>query len=97
MDEIILKKLRSNPEEGLISLMDTYMGLVYTIVKNKLCSVCRREDIEECVSTVFYDFYRQIETIDLNKGSVKSFLAVIAKRRSIDLYRQYNKVCYPLF
>lgn len=32
-------------------------------------------------------FFRQRETIDLHKGSIKSYLAVIAKRKAIDKYR----------
>lgn len=91
MDEILLKEIRSNPEAGLLKLMDTYMGLVYTIVKNKLAAIYFNEDIEECVSTVFYDFYRQRDSIDLSKGSIKSFLAVIAKRRAVDLIRTGSK------
>jgi RNA polymerase sigma-70 factor (ECF subfamily) len=95
LDENLLKEIRSNPEEGLLKLMDTYMGLVYTIVRNKLAPIYSKEDIEECVSTVFYDFYRQRDSIDLSKGSIKSFLAVIAKRRSVDLYRAGIKKIHP--
>ncbi len=94
MDEILLNEMNSNPEEGLLKLMDTYMGLVYAIVKNKLVSAYRKEDIEECVSTVFYDFYSQRDSIDLSKGSIKSFLAVIAKRRAVDLYRAGSKMIH---
>lgn len=91
LDENLLKDLKADAEKGLIRLMDTYMGLVYTIVKNKLSSIYFKEDIEECVSTVFYEFYRQCENIDLNKGSIKSYLAVIAKRRAVDLYREKSR------
>ena len=91
MDENLLNDLNSDAEKGLTRLMDTYMGLVYTIIKNKLGLIYCKEDIEECVSTVFYEFYKQRDSIDLSKGSIKSFLAVIAKRKGIDLYRVNNK------
>lgn len=91
LDEDLLKVLKSDAEKGLIRLMDTYIGLVYTIVKNKLGLIYCKEDIEECVSTIFYEFYRQRDSIDLTKGSIKSFLAVIAKRRAVDLYREKNR------
>lgn len=90
LDEDLLKVLKSDSEKGLIQLMDTYIGLVYSIVKNKLGAYYSKEDIEECVSTVFYELYRERDSIDLSKGSIKSFLAVIAKRRAIDLYREKN-------
>jgi len=92
LDSILLDDLKSDAEKGLMQLMDTYMGLIYTIVKNKLGDVCCKEDIEECVSTVFYEFYKQRENIDLSKGSIKSFLCVIAKRKAIDLYRENTKL-----
>lgn len=92
LDVNLLNELSSNPEKGLSTLMDTYMGLVYSIVKNKLYTICSKEDIEECVSTVFFEFYNQRNTIDLSKGSIKSYLAVIAKRRAVDLYRANIKI-----
>lgn len=91
LDESLLKELNTDPENGLTRLMDTYMGLVYSIIKNKLGSIFGKEDIEECVSTVFFEFYKQRDSIDLSKGSIKSFLAVIAKRRAVDLYRENYK------
>lgn len=97
MDSILLDDLKSDAEKGLMQLMDTYMGLIYTIVKNKLGDVCCKEDIEECVSTVFYEFYKQRENIDLSKGSIKSFLCVIAKRKAIDLYRENTKLIKILY
>ncbi len=87
MDENLLQLLRYQPEKGLKMLMDSYLGLVYNIVRNKLYSTCSIEDIEECVSSVFFEIYESRNNIDLSKGSLKSFLAVIAKRRAIDLYR----------
>jgi len=92
LDAKLLDDLKSDTERGLIQLMDTYMGLVYTIVNNKLGTICCREDIEECVSTVFYEFYKQRENIDLSKGSIKSFLCVIAKRKAVDVYRENAKL-----
>lgn len=91
LDESLLIELKEDPEKGLVSLMNTYMGLVYAIVKDKLGLQFSREDIEECVSTVFYEFYKQRDNIDLGKGSIKSFLAVIAKRRAVDLLRTNNR------
>ncbi|NLD46647.1 MAG: sigma-70 family RNA polymerase sigma factor [Clostridiaceae bacterium] len=96
LDENLLNELKKDPEKGLISLMNTYMGLVYVIVKDKLGLQFSREDIEECVSTVFYEFYKQRDSIDLGKGSIKSFLAVIAKRRAVDLFRANNRTSIRL-
>ncbi|MEL7567505.1 MAG: antiterminator Q family protein [Dehalobacterium sp.] len=92
MDENLLILLKGNPEKGLEKLMNIYMGLVYTIVYGKLSSICSKEDIEECVSTVFYEVYQNKHNIDLEKGSIKAFLSVIAKRKAIDIYRKHEKI-----
>lgn len=91
MEVKILELLKQKPEKGLEKLMNTYAGLVYTIVYNKLSLSCTKEDIEECVSAVFYEVYENRNKIDLTKGSIKAFLAVIAKRRAIDLFRNKEK------
>ena len=92
MEEKILALLIEKPEKGLEKLMNTYAGLVYTIVHNKLYPNCSKEDVEECVSAIFYEVYENRNSIDLSKGSLKSFLAVLAKRRAIDIFRKKEKV-----
>ncbi|WP_252227005.1 sigma-70 family RNA polymerase sigma factor [Clostridium sp. ZBS2] len=68
--------------------MDCYTPLIYTIVSNKILGIYSKEDIEECVSDVFMEIFNNRNRIDLNKGSIKGFLATIAKRKAIDMYRR---------
>ena len=84
----LLELLNNKPEDGLKIMMDKYMALIYTIVFNKLSSIYSREDIEECVSDVFFEVFHHRSRIDLKKGSIKAFLAVVAKRKAIDMYRR---------
>ena len=90
-DVEILELLQRAKDKGLELMMDTYMGLAYTIVHSKIATICSKEDIEECVSDVFYELYKNKEKIDLEKGSLKAFLAIIAKRKAIDIYRRHAK------
>jgi len=80
--------LIQNPEKGLEKIMNQYMGFVYTIVCGKLSGMCSKQDIEECVSDIFYEVYRTRNLIDLEKGSLKSYLAVLSKRTAIDVFRK---------
>ncbi|RII35274.1 sigma-70 family RNA polymerase sigma factor [Clostridium chromiireducens] len=84
----LLKLLHDKPEEGLKVMMDSYMALIYTIILNKLSGTYSKEDIEECVSDVFFQVFHYKNRIDLEKGSIKAFLAVVAKRKAIDMYRK---------
>jgi RNA polymerase sigma-70 factor (ECF subfamily) len=87
LDEQLLWQLHNDPRAGLQTLMDEYLGLVSVIVKNRISSVCTIDDVEECVSDVFFAFYQRRKDIDLQKGSIKAYLCSIAKRKAIDLYR----------
>ncbi|MCL2281561.1 MAG: sigma-70 family RNA polymerase sigma factor [Dehalococcoidia bacterium] len=71
--------------------MDQYMAFVYTIAYGKLSSVCDKQDIEECVSDIFYEIYRTRNNIDLEKGSLKSYIAVLSKHKAIDVFRKHQK------
>jgi len=84
----LLELLRNKPEQGLKVMMDNYMALIYTIIFNKLSRMYSKEDIEECVSDVFFEVFHYRSRIDLQKGSIKAFLAVVAKRKAIDMYRK---------
>ncbi len=87
-DNELIKIILKKPEKGLDVLIDKYGGLIYTIVKSKISNL---EDIEECVSDVFYDFYKNAAAFDEEKASLKTYLAVIAKRKAIDFYRKTSK------
>lgn len=87
-DEKLLALLITDPENGLKTVINQYIGLVYAIVYNKLSKVCTKEDAEECVSDVFLLFYKQISKIDLSIGSIKAYLMIISKRTAIMQYRK---------
>lgn len=84
----LLNLLHTKPEMGIKVMMDNYMALAYTIIFNKLSGIYSKEDIEECVSDVFLEIFHHRCRIDLEKGSIKALLAVVAKRKAIDMYRK---------
>lgn len=91
LDAELIMLLLNDPEKGISRMIDNYAGLIYTIVLSKLSYVGTKEDIEECVSDIFYEVYNRACEIDLQKGSIKSYLSVVAKRRAIDCYRKLVK------
>ncbi|MEG0671958.1 sigma-70 family RNA polymerase sigma factor [Clostridium sp.] len=87
-EKVLLENLIEDPQFTMKIIMNEYMGLIYSIVKSKISEISSIEDIEECVSDVFYSFYEQRDKIDLEKGSIKAYLCIIAKRKAIDLFRK---------
>ena len=90
-DNELVELIKANPNKGLGILMSEYMGLVCTIVRDKLATVCDEFEMEACSSDIFIEFYNGIDKYTEAKGSVKSFLCVIAKRRAIDIFRKKSK------
>ncbi|MCM1133335.1 MAG: RNA polymerase sigma factor, partial [Ruminococcus flavefaciens] len=60
------------------------------ITANKLNRCAGSEDIEDCVSDIFVEIFRNINSFSVAKGSLKSFVSVIAKRSAIDAYRRIS-------
>lgn len=86
--EEILSLMRSDADKGMEAVTRQYGALVYKIAWKKLSSVCTKEDVEETVSDVLLDFYKNYSSVDLNKGSLTSFIMVLAQRRSVDVFRK---------
>lgn len=90
-DNELVALIKSDPNKGLGILMGDYMGLVCTIVREKLGTVCDEFEMEACASDIFIEFYNGIDKYSESKGSVKAFLCVMAKRRAIDIFRKKSK------
>jgi RNA polymerase sigma factor, sigma-70 family len=91
----LLIELDTNPNRAMDYVLNQYTGLVYSIIHLKISSVGTEEDIKECVSDVFMEFYQKATKIDLEKGSIKGYLAILAKHKGIDLYRRLvSAICH---
>lgn len=83
-DRALLAGLDKDPETGLAALMQCYTGLVWPVAAGYLENP---EDVRECVNDTFAEFYRARARFDPEKGSLKLYLATIARRRAIDRLR----------
>ena len=87
-DKKLLHLLDQNPEEGMGLLMEQYMGLLWSACRLYLTNP---EDIRECVQETFADFYGNRERFRTERGTVKAYLYVIAKRKAIRMAAQNGK------
>ncbi len=90
-DELLLSEIKDNPSKGFSLLLNEYTPLVFKICHSVLSSVGSGEDARECASDVFASFYKNIDRVDLSKGSIKGLLAFSAKTTAIDYYRRLKK------
>ena len=88
-DQELLDVLRRTPERGMAALMERYAGLVYAVVKRRLPGdLFCPADVEGCAADTFSEFYLDLGKYDLRKGSIRSWLCVIARHNAQDLVRR---------
>ncbi len=84
----LLRLLEQDPAKGLEAAVREYAAYVYKIAHTRLSDVCRKEDIEEAVSDIFVKFWQSGQRSGFRIRSVKAYLAVIAERHCIDVFRK---------
>ena len=93
MDESkLIAQLNSGNPETFIDIMQTYNKLLWVIVGGVLKDVGASEDIEECISDVYVSLWKRPDAFDARRGTLKTFLAVMAKKKALDKYRQLTKI-----
>lgn len=75
----LIEGLKKQKRGSLETAIDIYTPYVSVIVYNIIGQVMTKEDVEEVVSDVFVLLWRNAKMLDLNKGSVRSYLGTIAK------------------
>ncbi|MCM1365588.1 MAG: sigma-70 family RNA polymerase sigma factor [Ruminococcus sp.] len=90
-DSQLLSLIKTDSSKGFDDLISAYSALVFRICAASMVPLGTKEDAEECASDVFVNFYRHIDDIDLEKGSIKGYLAVSAKRCGISTLRKMQK------
>ncbi|MDE5854403.1 MAG: sigma-70 family RNA polymerase sigma factor [Ruminococcus sp.] len=89
-DYELIKLFGSSPQKAYANIIEQYSNLVYAIVANKLNRCANSEDIEDCVSDIFVEVFQNLNNFSISKGSLKSFISIIAKRSAIDNYRRLS-------
>ena len=91
-DEKLIKLIVREPERGMKKLVDTYLGLVLSVIRSKLspnafCSA----DVEDCAAETFAEFYLGAVRKGAPACSVKTALCVAAKRNALDRLRKHYR------
>lgn len=81
-DKELIHLMKESPEDGLNQAMSIYAPFVKGIVVRYL-GYEQKEDTKECIADVFIKLWRFIENFDESKGSLKSYIAVIARNEAL--------------
>ena len=84
-DGILLNLIAHAQEDAISELYDRYSKLVYSVAMNALSDQALAEEITQ---DVFVRVWERASTYRNEQGSVATWLASIARNRSIDIFRQ---------
>lgn len=84
----LLELLHNQPELDHKIIMANYIPLICKLVFNELSITYTKEDIEKYLSAVFFEVFNYKDRIDSQSGFNKVLLAIMAKRKAIDMNRR---------
>ena len=88
--DLFIIRLKKQKEDALEFIIDAYMPLVKAIA-TKILNSMKRQDIDECINDVFLTVWQNAHQFNGDANDFKKWIAMIAKYKAIDLYRQAEK------
>ena len=86
-DKLIIKYIKRCNPKGMEMLIDTYNGLLTSIIRKHINPVLNYE--EECISDVLFAIWENIDGFNDRESSFKNWICAIAKYKAIDYKRKY--------
>jgi RNA polymerase sigma-70 factor (ECF subfamily) len=84
-DALLVERIRAGDDRALAAIYDQHAGLVYGLARR----VCRDEQLARDVTQeVFAYLWEMPDRVDLARGSLRTYLAMLAHRRAVDEVRR---------
>lgn len=90
-DEKRIKAIAARDERVMNRLIDQYSRLLWSVAGDVLRSAGSEEDLEECVADVFVCLWMSPEKFDPARGTLKSYLCLMARSRALNRLRQLTR------
>ena len=83
--------IKEQDEDVFNEVVVKYSKLLWPIVSAVLKNVGNEQDVEECVADVFIDLWENPDKYDAARGTLKTWLCMVARCKAIDRYRALSK------
>ena len=90
-DKKWIRAIAARDEGAMNRLMNQYSRLLWTVAGDVLRGVGSEEDLEECVADVFVCLWMNPEKFYPARGSLKSYLCLMARSRALNRLRQLSR------
>ena len=84
-DKSLMERVRVHEQQAMATVFDRYAGLVYSVALRVLKDAGPAEDVTQ---EIFFQIWRNPDSFSSFKGSLPSWLLVVARNRAIDHLRQ---------
>lgn len=88
----LLAQLQAREYRSIDRAIDLYTPYLSTVLYNTVGNALPKEDLEEILSDVFVALWTHADRIDLSKGTLRSYLAAIAKNRARETLRKRREI-----
>lgn len=75
-------------DRELEKIINKYSKLLWSVSSKILTGIGNEQDVEECIADVFIDLWKEPDKFDPTKGSLKSWLCLKCKSKSLDRFRK---------
>ncbi len=90
-DETVIAAIARRDEQAVGAVINKYARLLWPIACAVLEKVGCDQDAEECVADAFIYLWEHPDKFDPGKGSLKSWLCMVARSRAIDRFREITR------
>jgi RNA polymerase sigma-70 factor, ECF subfamily len=86
-DALLVERIRAGDDRALAAIYDQHAGLVYGLARR----VARDEQLaRDITQEVFTYLWEMPDRVDLSRGTLRTYLTVLAHRRAVDEVRRHE-------
>lgn len=90
-DIIVISGIKEHDERIINEIIIKYSKLLWPIASAVLKNVGTEQDVEECIADVFIDLWENPDKYNAERGTLKSWLCMVARCKAIDRYRALSR------
>ena len=90
-DDVLIRKIATGDRDAFLHMIETYSKLLWVVAGGILNGTGTTQDIEECISDVYVHVWKNPGSFNPERGSFKTYLAILARSKALDAYRRLSK------